>query len=238
MKRSLRFLAAGAVAAALAVAPVSAVSAQEDDPSIAELAVAADLDLLVAAVTAAGLAENLADCSFGPVTVFAPTDDAFVAALDALGLTLEELVGNTELLTQVLLYHVVSGVVPASEVVASSSLTTLQGGTIAVDGTVLNGSVNIVLTDQFACNGVVHVIDGVLVPTLPEPEPEPTQPPTTPAPTQPPATPAPTQPAPTAPPSGQLPATGSTTSAGALAAIALLIGGAALIGVSRRRVDA
>jgi LPXTG-motif cell wall-anchored protein len=166
MNKKIIPVAAAAAAAAIAVAPLS-VSAQE--ASIAELASGTpELSTLVAALDAAGLVETFADCEGGPFTVFAPTNDAFAAALEALGLTAEELLADTETLTTVLTYHVVEGAVDAATVVTLDSATTLQGEDIAIavegDGVVLNDSVNVVTTDIEACNGIVHVIDGVLLP--------------------------------------------------------------------------
>ncbi|MBZ0297929.1 MAG: fasciclin domain-containing protein [Anaerolineae bacterium] len=118
---------------------------------------------LVAAVQAAGLAETLA--GEGPFTVFAPTDDAF-AALPA-G-TVEGLLADIPALTDVLTYHVVSGKVMAADVVGLDSATTVQGSDIAIsvrDGEVyLNDTVKVIITDIEASNGVIHVIDGVLLP--------------------------------------------------------------------------
>jgi LPXTG-motif cell wall-anchored protein len=103
----------------------------------------------------------------------ASADEQFstlVAALTAADLvvTAEDVLANTELLTTILTYHVVSGEVPAATVVTLDSATTLQGEdvTIAVEGdsVVLNGSVNVVATDVANCNGIIHVIDGVLLP--------------------------------------------------------------------------
>lgn len=167
MKRLL-VTAVGASALAAALIPAS-VSAEVPDPlpdeSIAEIAADAGLETLLAAATAAGLAEGLADCSADPVTVFAPTEAAFAALPEDL---LTAALGDPDgLLTSILTYHVVPGIQEASVVTAASSLTTAQGAAIAVEGTVLNGSVNIVGTDNFACNGVVHVIDSVLLPPLP-----------------------------------------------------------------------
>lgn len=124
------------------------------------------MSTLVGALGLAGLADPLADCSYGPVTVFAPVDSAF-AALPAETLS-AALADPSGLLTQVLLYHVVPGSFDAAAVVSSTSLTTAQGGAISVNGAVLNGDINIIATDITACNGIVHLIDGVLIPTLPE----------------------------------------------------------------------
>lgn len=120
---------------------------------------------LVAAVQAAGLVDTLK--SDGPFTVFAPTDDAF-AKLPA-G-TIDELLKpeNKQALTDILLYHVVSGKVMAADVVNLTSTSTLLGKDITItvkDGKVfLNDTVQIIITDVKASNGVIHVIDAVLIP--------------------------------------------------------------------------
>ena len=120
---------------------------------------------LVAAVGAAGLAETLS--GEGPFTVFAPTDDAF-AALPA-G-TVDELLKpeNKQKLTDILLYHVVAGKVMAADVVGLTSAPTVLGKDIAItvkDGKVfLNDNVQVIITDIEASNGVIHVIDAVLLP--------------------------------------------------------------------------
>ena len=91
-------------------------TAAEELGTIVDVAIAAgDFTTLVAAVQAAGLVETLS--GEGPFTVFAPTDEAFAAALEALGLTAEELLADTALLTSVLTYHVVAGKVLAADVV-------------------------------------------------------------------------------------------------------------------------
>ena len=185
-------------------------------PSIATIATEGGFTTLVAALDAAGLVPTFADCAEGPFTVFAPTDAAFAAALTALGLTAEQLLGNTELLTTVLTYHVVPGISGAAEVTAATSLDTLQGEAISVAGTVLNGSVNISGTNNWACNGVVHVIDAVLLP------PSLTAPTTT-------TTVAPT----TTTPVTELPATGNEATLALLAGLLVLAGGGLLI--ARRR---
>jgi len=122
---------------------------------------------LVAAVEAAGLVETLS--GEGPFTVFAPTDDAFAAALDALGLTAEELLADTETLTSILTYHVVPGEVPSSDVVTldGQSVATVNGAEVAisVDGeTVMVNDATVTAVDVEASNGVIHVIDTVLLP--------------------------------------------------------------------------
>jgi transforming growth factor-beta-induced protein len=134
--------------------------------TIVDVAVAdGRFNTLVAAVTAAGLAETLS--GEGPFTVFAPTDDAF-AALPA-G-TIDSLLKpeNKQQLTDILLYHVVSGKVMAADVVGLTSATTVLGKDIKInvkDGKVfLNDSVQVIITDVEASNGVIHVIDAVLLP--------------------------------------------------------------------------
>jgi transforming growth factor-beta-induced protein len=121
---------------------------------------------LVAAVQAAGLVDALN--GEGPLTVFAPTDDAFAAALQALGISAEDLLADTDTLSSILLYHVVAGQVLAADVVNLQSATTLNGADIRIsvqDGNVfLNDTVQVIITDIQASNGVIHVIDGVLLP--------------------------------------------------------------------------
>ena len=118
---------------------------------------------LLTAATAAGLVETLQ--GEGPYTVFAPTDEAF-AALPA-G-TLEGLLADKEALKAVLLYHVVSGAVTADQVVGLTSADSVEGSPIDIsvkDGMVyLNDSAKVVTPDVMASNGVIHVIDQVLLP--------------------------------------------------------------------------
>ena len=122
-----------------------------------------DFSTLVAAVGAAELVETLQ--GDGPFTVFAPTNDAF-AALPA-GLVDKLLLPeNKAVLQQILTYHVVSGEVLAADVTAGD-VTSVEGSpiTVTVDGGVkLNGSANVVATDVDASNGVIHVIDAVILP--------------------------------------------------------------------------
>jgi uncharacterized surface protein with fasciclin (FAS1) repeats len=121
---------------------------------------------LVAAVETAGLAETLS--GKGPFTVFAPTDAAFAKlGKDTLSSLLRP--ENKAKLTSILTYHVVSGSLPAGKVVASEELTSLQGQALRVvaggkDGKVEVGGAQVVQTDLMASNGVIHVIDRVLLP--------------------------------------------------------------------------
>jgi uncharacterized surface protein with fasciclin (FAS1) repeats len=118
---------------------------------------------LLTAATAAGLVETLQ--GKGPFTVFAPTDAAF-AALPA-G-TLDGLLKDPAALKKILLYHVVSGAITADQVVGLTSATSVEGSPIAIsvkDGAVyLNGSAKVVTPDVMASNGVIHVIDKVILP--------------------------------------------------------------------------
>lgn len=139
---------------------------QEVSQSITEIAAAdGNFSTLVAALQAAGLDETLA--GEGSFTVFAPVDDAFAALPEG---TIEALLADPEGdLTNILTYHVIGSVVKADEVVGLTEATTLQGSKISievVDGDViLNGSIKVTSTDIIANNGVIHVIDGVLIPT-------------------------------------------------------------------------
>ncbi|PZO54855.1 MAG: fasciclin [Phormidesmis priestleyi] len=118
---------------------------------------------LVAAVQSAGLAETLS--SEGPYTVFAPTDDAF-AALPAGTLDKLLLPENQEVLAQILSYHVVSGEVPSSDV-ETGMVETVEGSDLDVVANESGVTVNdakVVQPDVVASNGVIHVIDSVLLP--------------------------------------------------------------------------
>jgi len=116
---------------------------------------------LVTAIKAAGLVDTLK--SDGPFTVFAPTDEAFAKLPEG---TLESLLADKEKLTQILTYHVVSGKVSSSQAASLTSATTVQGGNLAIDssnGVTINGA-KVVQADIAASNGVIHVIDTVLIP--------------------------------------------------------------------------
>ena len=118
---------------------------------------------LLTAAKAAGLVETLQ--GEGPFTVFAPTDEAFAALPEG---TLEGLLADPEALKKVLLYHVVSGKVTADQVVGLTSADSVEGSPIAIavrDGSVfLNDTAEVVATDVMASNGVIHVIDSVILP--------------------------------------------------------------------------
>ena len=117
---------------------------------------------LVSALQAANLVDTLN--GEGPFTVFAPTDDAFKALPDG---TLDALVADIPALTNVLLYHVVPGKVMAADVVNLTSANTVEGQPISIkvqDGTVMVNNAKVIITDIEASNGVIHVIDAVLIP--------------------------------------------------------------------------
>ena len=126
---------------------------------------------LVAAVQAAGLVETLSGP--GPFTVFAPTEEAFAAALAALGMTAEELLGDVELLTAVLTYHVLPAAAPAEVVLTldGQSVATVNGAEVQISidgGAVMVNDATVVTADIEASNGVIHVIDTVLLPPASE----------------------------------------------------------------------
>ncbi|HUN10545.1 MAG TPA: fasciclin domain-containing protein [Aggregatilineales bacterium] len=158
-------LAAPQVALSAVPLNVAAPLIRDEAPThtIAQIAVATpNLSTLVTALQTAGLVDTFNGA--GKFTVFAPTNAAF-AALPA-G-TLEAVLADKALLTSILTYHVVAGEARASDVVAVSGLNTLNGRvTVEVrDGSVfLNGNVQIITTDILATNGVIHLIDAVLIP--------------------------------------------------------------------------
>ena len=131
--------------------------------NIVETAVnAGSFKTLVTAVQAAGLAQTLS--SPGPFTVFAPTDEAF-ARLPA-G-TVENLLKDKARLTAVLTYHVVAGRHPAADVITKSSLQTVQGQSVRIDardGVKVNDA-RVIAPDVVADNGIIHVIDRVILPS-------------------------------------------------------------------------
>jgi uncharacterized surface protein with fasciclin (FAS1) repeats len=153
------------MAPATTMAPESAMA---EPGTIVDVAAAAgDFNTLVAAIQAAGLTETLSGP--GPFTVFAPTDEAFAAALKSLGMTADELLADTATLTSILTYHVIAGEVPSSAVVTMNgqSVPTVNGASvmITVDGDkVMVNDATVTAVDIPASNGVIHVIDSVLTP--------------------------------------------------------------------------
>ncbi len=143
-------------------AAVTAAPAQKD---IVDTAVAAgSFKTLAAALTAAGLVDTLKGP--GPFTVFAPTDEAFAKLPKG---TVEDLLKpeNKKKLTDILTYHVVPGKVMAADVVKVKEAKTVQGKAVkvtVVEGKVMIDAANVVKTDIAASNGVIHVIDTVLLP--------------------------------------------------------------------------
>lgn len=144
-----------------------------DDHPATTLAVAqtdSRFTILVEAVNAAGLAGTLSGP--GPITVFAPTNEAFAALLAELGVSKDALLANKPLLTTVLSYHVLPSRVDKAAVPAGKAITTAQGGIFKIDaaGSSLvitdgrNRKSTITATDITAGNGVVHVVDKVLLP--------------------------------------------------------------------------
>ena len=116
---------------------------------------------LVAAVQAAGLVDTLKGA--GPFTVFAPTDEAFAKLPEG---TVEALLNDIPKLTKILTYHVVSGKVLAADVVKLTSAKTVEGSEVKIDasnGVKINDS-NVTTADVAADNGVIHIIDSVLLP--------------------------------------------------------------------------
>ncbi|KPN61944.1 Uncaracterized surface protein containing fasciclin (FAS1) repeats [Aliiroseovarius crassostreae] len=154
------------LALALAMAPLAACTSYAGSgPDIVDTAVSAgSFNTLAAALDAADLVETLK--GDGPFTVFAPTDEAFTALPEG---TVETLLKpeNKDQLTAILTYHVVPGKVMSGDVVQLTSATTVNGSDVSVK--VMNGSVmindaKVTTADVGASNGVIHVIDKVLIP--------------------------------------------------------------------------
>ncbi len=156
----MKILSVLALALALSFASLTATAADKD---IVDTAVGAgSFNTLVTAVKAAGLVDTLK--SAGPFTVFAPTDEAFAKVPKA---TLDALLADKEKLKQVLLYHVVSGKVMAAKAVTLTEAKTVQGSAAKISvmgGKAKIDNANIVKTDIECTNGVIHVIDAVILP--------------------------------------------------------------------------
>lgn len=164
MSTTTHWIGAGVTSLMLAGA-VQAGSHDHSHHDIVDTAIAAgQFETLVAAVQAAGLVETLK--GEGPFTVFAPTDDAFAALPDG---TVESLLEpeNLEQLQAILTYHVVPGKIMAEDAMAADSATTVQGQDITIttmDGSVMIDDATVIQADIETSNGVIHVIDGVLMP--------------------------------------------------------------------------
>jgi uncharacterized surface protein with fasciclin (FAS1) repeats len=150
-------LAAGLILGAIQL------KANMGEKNIVETAVAAgSFKTLVTAVKAAGLVETLSGP--GPFTVFAPTDDAFAKLPEG---TIAALLQDKEKLTGILTYHVVAGKVMASDVVNLDSAKTVNGQSLTItvkDGKVMVDNAMVIKTDIVCSNGVIHVIDTVVLP--------------------------------------------------------------------------
>ena len=158
MKYRLPVYIAGAFALTVAASAASAADIVET------AAAAGNFNTLVAAVKAAGLVDTLKGP--GPFTVFAPTDEAFAKLPPG---TVETLLKpeNRAKLQSILTYHVVAGKVMAHDVTKLHSAKTVEGGSIAIksmNGKVMADNAHVVQTDILASNGVIHVIDTVLMP--------------------------------------------------------------------------
>merc|ERR1719445_1264927 len=133
--------------------------------TIPEVAIEKEFTTLLAALEAADLVDTLS--GDGPFTVFAPPDDAF-AALPPDLVTCLMLPENVDILAKVLSYHVGEGTVLSTDLVNGMEIPTLEGSSIFItiedDGTVKIDGANVISADNYASNGVIHVIDGVLVP--------------------------------------------------------------------------
>ena len=138
-----------------------------DKDIVATASALPDFSILVEAVVAAGLASTLQGT--GPFTVFAPTNAAFAALLTELGVSKADLLANTALLIKVLTYHVVPARVLKAEVPVNTAITTVLGQSFTVNSSLVITDQNmrtssIVATDVFTSNGVIHVVDKVILP--------------------------------------------------------------------------
>jgi uncharacterized surface protein with fasciclin (FAS1) repeats len=160
MKKLFATTAALAVAALVFAAPARAAEKDIVDTAVA----AGNFKTLAKLLTDAGLVDTLKGA--GPFTVFAPTDEAFAKVPKA---TLEALAADKAKLRAVLTYHVVPGKVMASDVVKLSEAKTVQGQMVrisAADGKVKVDNANVIKADILCTNGVIHVIDAVILPNM------------------------------------------------------------------------
>jgi len=162
-----KIIASTAVAVGLVLVAPGITNAQEADPTmnIVETAVnAGSFNTLVAAVKAAGLVETLSGA--GPFTVFAPTDEAFAQIPEE---KLAALLADKEALTALLTYHVVAGKIMAADVAKLSTAKTVNGKSVEIkvmDGKVMIDGAEVISTDIETTNGVIHVINKVILPGM------------------------------------------------------------------------
>lgn len=161
-------------------AGVGAVSAKRNQPTLLETALAANgpggayegqFDTLIAAVLAADPQVVYRLDGLAQYTVFAPTDDAFEAAFNELGVSAADVLANQAFLTDVLEYHLVRGRRTSEDVLDSTRIRTIERSVVYQDGGVLTDELgrtaNIVVTDVPAKNGIIHAIDNVILPYAP-----------------------------------------------------------------------
>lgn len=156
------FIASALMIAVLSFASANYVNKMESENIVQTAVGAGQFKTLVAAVKAADLVETLSGP--GPFTVFAPTDEAFAKLPEG---TVEALLKDQEKLKAILTYHVVSGNVMASDVVKLSSAKTVNGQDVTImvkDGKVMVDNATVIKTDIKCSNGVIHVIDSVIIP--------------------------------------------------------------------------
>jgi len=153
-------LAAALVLGSFFVAPTTFAAAKPNKNIVQVARDAGQFNTLLAAIEAADLVGTLSGQGKGPFTVFAPTDAAFAKLPPG---TVDALLKDPAALKNVLLYHVAAGELLATDVLSRSSLTMANGQTTTINGAKINDS-NIIGTDIGARNGVIHVIDTVLIP--------------------------------------------------------------------------
>jgi uncharacterized surface protein with fasciclin (FAS1) repeats len=161
IKRYIAALAALAVVSVAVIVPATSAASRQGN-IVQTAAAAGQFKILIKLAGIAGLAGALE--GKGPLTVFAPTDAAFAKLPRATVTALEH---NRAKLRAVLLYHVVKGRITAAQLVKRHSVKTLNGQSLAVrlkHGVVTVGGVRVIKTNIAASNGVIHVIDGVLIP--------------------------------------------------------------------------
>jgi len=166
MRKWIAVLAVLVVAAVAVLAPAGSARPAAAEADIVTTAVnAGQFKTLASLLQSAGLVDTLKGP--GPFTVFAPTDAAFAKVPKA---TLDALAADPAKLKAVLLYHVVAGSVPAADVVKLTSAKTVNGASVSIKvqgSTVMVNDANVVTPDVMASNGIIHVIDTVLLPPAP-----------------------------------------------------------------------